>query len=157
MSIHKRHARLNRNGYTIIELLVVLTIVSLLVVIAVSTFQNLKRSSILRVSVDNVQHALETARNRTLASDGDTVFGIHLDEDKMVVFSGISYSSTSPTNTDYEFTGGVTATSSLSGGVTEIIFARLTGVPNATGTITLVTPGGFSSSTLEVFSSGLIE
>ena len=130
--MYKQYTR----GFTFVEILVVVAIISVLAAITSDAFKNFHRSASLRVASQETYQALVDARNNTLASEGDSVHGVHIEPTKVVRFVGSSYSSTSPANVEYQFEGGVTAATSLTGGTSEIVFERLTGIPNASGNIT---------------------
>lgn len=147
----------DQKGLTFVEALVVMAIIAILAVFVVSVFQNMNTTSALRVSTQEVYTSLLEARNNTLASNDDTIFGVHIEEEEMILFTGATYSSTSPSSTVYALLRGVTATSSLTGGAIDIVFQRLTGFPSATGTITLFSETQNASTTLTIYGSGLVE
>lgn len=144
-------------GFTFVEILMVLAIISILAAILVVSFQNINDHSTLRVSTQEVETALLSARNKTLASENDSVYGVHIDERRVIEFMGPTYSSTTPTTTAYAFMGPVTATSTLSSGGADIVFSRLTGYANATGTVTLLNTKSGATSSVVIHASGLIE
>jgi len=146
-----------QKGFSFVEILVVVAIFAILSVISAVAFQNFNRAASLKVVTEEVLGALVDARNSTLASDGDTVFGIHLDETEIVRFAGSPYSSSDPNNVTYAFVGGVTATGTLVESNTDITFQRLTGQPSATGTIVILDNTDTASSTIMIHASGLIE
>jgi len=99
----------------------------------------------------------EEARGRTLASDQNSVYGIHLEEDKAVLFKGNIYTEGSVTNKEITFSPYVRISDiSLEGGASEVIFDRLTGYTDTPGTITLSTDSSVTS-VITVFKSGVVE
>lgn len=145
------------SGFTLIEILVSIAIVLLIMLVSVVTFKSIRDNQALKVATQDVGNALRDSRGHTLGSKGDTVYGVHIDEDAVVLFTGTTYSSTSPDNVTIPFSYGIRATSSLAGNTTEVLFSRLTGLPSATGTIVLSDADTNSSNTITVYGSGLIE
>jgi prepilin-type N-terminal cleavage/methylation domain-containing protein len=144
-------------GFTLIEIIITIAVIVLIAVLMVTGFQNFSKSASLKVATGEVEAALVDARNKTLASEGDTAHGVYFVEDGFVSFEGTSYSSTSPTNVRYDFSGGVTGTTSFIGGGQSIVFERLTGKTNATGTIVLTGENGSTTRTITVYGTGFIE
>ena len=146
-----------QRGFTYIEILTVLAVMSIVAAISLVTFSNLRSYQALRVAVQDVQTTFIDAQNLTLAAKEDMVYGIHIEEAQVVRFSGGTYSAADPDNVYVAFTPPVTATTSLTGGAIDIVFARLSGEADVSGTITLVDGNTNASSTLTVYNSGLIE
>lgn len=147
-----------RNGFTVIEILVVVAIMGLLASIAVAAFYNMGRAAAERIAAQEVYTAFIDARNRTLASEGDTVYGVYITETDVTRFTGPTYSAGDPENKVYTFDRGVAATSSLfASGSVAITFTRLTGEPSATGTVHVQGQGQTSTSTITIHASGLVE
>ncbi len=114
-------------------------------------------SSALRVATQEVYTALIDARNSTLASQDDTVYGVHISTTTVTWFAGGTYNPADPANQTYRFEEEVTATGTLALAEANIIFERLTGIPSASGTIILENVTKTSSSTVTIHGSGLIE
>jgi len=144
-----------RGGFTLIEILVVIAILSVIVTISAATFVNMNKSSMLRAARDDVYGALSFARERTLASENDMVYGVHLSTSSVTRFEGDTYTAGSASNVVYSFGTAVSATSTLITQSPNIIFRRLTGTPSATGTIFI--RNGISTTTVQIHGSGLVE
>lgn len=144
-------------GFSFTEILVVIGIILLLSAIAVVTFRNLELSSSHRSVTQEVFSTLTDARNRSIASESDTVYGVHFETDSVTLFEGDTYTQSDPDNLRINFTGGVYATSSLIGTNTDVVFRRLTGFPTATGTLLIMRSDGVATKTIIIHGSGLIE
>ncbi|MCK5095782.1 MAG: prepilin-type N-terminal cleavage/methylation domain-containing protein [Candidatus Pacebacteria bacterium] len=68
-----------KKGFTLVELLVTITIVLVLLAISVSAFINTREVRALEKEVDTVAHLLEETRSLTLASKNDTYYGVNID------------------------------------------------------------------------------
>lgn len=150
MSLATRH-----QGFTLIEILVVLVIISIITGISVATFVNMNRGAILREASSNVYDALTSARGRTLSSQNNTVYGVRMSTSSIIRFEGSTYTPGNTSNTVYLFNSAVSATSSLITQGKDIIFQRLNGEPSATGTVYI--RNGISTSTIIIHGSGLVE
>jgi prepilin-type N-terminal cleavage/methylation domain-containing protein len=149
--------KISIKGFTFVELLVVLAIIGIIATISAATFKNMYTTSTLKAGGSEVYRAFTNARSNTLASQDGMVYGVHLSTSTVTQFSGSTYVVGSSTNKVYTFEGGVTATSSLIADSPTIIFTRLTGNPSAQGTIYLRNSDGTSTTTIVVYTSGLIE
>ena len=128
--------RAKSRGLTIIEILVAVSIIALVVTIITVSFSRLNSSQALEKSADLVVSILNEARSLTLSSKGDSQYGVYFEDSQATLFKGAIYSPADPDNVItkphalVEF-GEIT----LSGGGTSIIFKRLTGNTDQTGTI----------------------
>ena len=76
---------------------------------------------------------VERAQVLSQAVDGDTTWGVKLQTSGISLFKGASYAGRDINfDEDYSLNGNVTPT-----GVTEVVFSKLLGIPNTTGTLTL--------------------
>jgi len=144
-------------GFTVIELLVVIAIVGLLATVAVSGFAGLRNYFTLRSVVQDVQTAIIDARSATLAAKNNTVHGVRIESGKVIRFQGPTYTAGAPTNVEFIFPSTVTAVVSLSGGGSEVVFTRLTGIPQKTGTIILTESRSLATTSLTITGAGLVE
>lgn len=127
----KRHL-----GFSLIEMLIVITIISILAALSYVTFFDTNRTQALEKDRDLVIATLEQARSLTLASSGARQFGVHIQSDRIVLFPGSSYvSGNSENKTEFLNPLVTIASSSIAGGGTDITFERLTGKTSKTGTI----------------------
>lgn len=93
---------------------------------------------------------LRTASSRASHSKNGASHGVSTANSRLVLFQGGSYASRSvPFDTVLPYSSNITFT-----GLSEVVFAQQTGLPNATGTITL--SDGVTSASVIVNSTGLI-
>lgn len=123
-------------GFTLIELLVVIAILLIVGSILITGFKNFQTRQTLELSVKEVRQMLEFARSETLASRGDTQYGVYLDEDTAVLFEGASYVEGGAGNDSFEVPPQVSLSEiSLTPASDEILFSRGTGEPSSAGFI----------------------
>ncbi len=144
-------------GFTLVEVLVSITIMLMLAVVIVSGFSNFRGYFALRAAVQDVHTALIDARAATLAAKNDTVHGVHFDTTQVVRFEGPTYATGTATNITLPFSNGITASTTLQGGGVDVVFTRLSGLSQKYGTTTLTEPHSGATSTILITSTGLID
>lgn len=124
------------NGFTVIELLITLSILALLtmtIFISMSSFRNNKA---LQMVSEDILSLIDEARGDTLSAKDSYAYGVHFESAKIVLFRGITYSSSDPNNKTIDIDNAVDINSiSLTGGGQDILFQRLTGKTNQNGTV----------------------
>lgn len=146
-------------GFTFVEILVAISVIFIISTISFVSMQNMNHRAARKVSTEEIKRAFADARNNTLASKGDTVFGVYTSTSSVTRFVGSVYTENEITNTVYTFERGVTATGTLVSNNVPVVFSRLTGEPSATGTIFVFLEGeeDVASSTIVIHESGLVE
>lgn len=146
-----------QSGFSAVELLVVIALLAILTVISASTFVSVRQTQEIKTATQDVWLTIRSARNATLSSDTDRAYGVHIETGRIVRFVGPTYTVGASTNVAVNFPGSITASSTFSGGVDDILFTRLTGETSATGTITLRQSISNASTSISIAKSGLIE
>ncbi|EKE15716.1 MAG: hypothetical protein ACD_11C00108G0010 [uncultured bacterium] len=131
----KKLSQKNKKGFTLVEILLVIGIISLISGISIPVYQSFQTKNNLDVAVDNAVQALRRAQMLSQAVNGDSNWGVKFQSGSMVLFKGASYA-TRDANYDEIFDLPTTIVAS---NLTEIVFAKFTGFPTATGTTTLTT------------------
>lgn len=127
-----------KKGFTLIEILVVLTIIILIMVIVLPEFGKLRNSQLLNSAVEDVVAGINKASSQTLASLDSSSYGVHFASNQMTIFKGTSFDQNSPDNEVILIQNPVSISNiSLSGGVSSFYFNRLNNRPNITGNITI--------------------
>ena len=120
-------------GLALLEVILVIATIAVLAAISVPVYSKLQVKNDLDVAANTVTQTLRRAQTLSQAVDGDTTWGVKLQTSGISLFKGASYA-TRDTNfdEDYLLNGNV-----MPSGVTEVVFSKLLGAPNTTGTITL--------------------
>jgi prepilin-type N-terminal cleavage/methylation domain-containing protein len=147
----------HRKGFTMIELLVVLVVILIIFMGSITALMNYRKHSALERDAESVASALVEARNLTLASKNAAVYGVHLTSTTTTIFVGPTYSDATTTNSKYELSGNIVLTTDLPGGGSDILFTRLTGETNQTGTVTITMVSEISTTTIKVYKTGVVE
>lgn len=143
-------------GFTLVELLIVIAIFAVLAGIAVVGFQNYARYQNFDQEIAAVQATIADTKVKARSSENGEAHGIKVTANTLTVFSGATYSAIDPDNEVYTF-DAITLTPTFTGGTDEIIFANLTGLPSATGTVLMTGVYYSATRTVEVTGTGVIQ
>ena len=152
-------------GFTLIELLVVLGIVGLLAASALVALGTLRGGSDLQAEARGLQRVLEFAKSKTIASQGDTRYGVYATSTsphQYVLFqTNTDYASRVVAEDDvYELRDTIEFASISFSGLSgqEVVFDRIQGSTSNTGNVVLrmrADPG--NTTTVYVEASGNVE
>ena len=127
-----------RDGFTLIEVLIVIIISGFLVVGSLAVFSNFNDKKAFEVSTQGVVNLLKDAKSNTLASKDSTVYGVHFETSRAVFFKGSTFSDPDPFNRIYTMPADIELSSIIiNGGGSDIVFDRLTGETQQFGTTTI--------------------
>jgi len=120
-------------GFTLLEILLVIGTITVLAAIAIPVYAHLQVGNDLVVDTNISLQFLRRAQILSQAVDGDNTWGVKVQSSDITLFKGASYAARD-TNFDevYSISGNMTPS-----GVTEIVFSKMLGIPNSTGTLTL--------------------
>jgi prepilin-type N-terminal cleavage/methylation domain-containing protein len=146
-------------GFSLIELIIVISIATILVSISITTFFNVSEQQSLEKDVNYAIAIVEKARLQTVNSKSNSQFGVRFASSSVTLFQGAAYVVGSSTNTVFSFSPKVEILSiNLSGGTQNLVFEKITGKSNATGTIKFrLKTNQNASTTIAVYKTGLVE
>jgi len=155
----KKPILVNGRGFSLIEILLVIGILMIVLTLSLISFRVLTRKADLDVSLENIIIALNTAKNKTLASEGASRYGVYFDTNtpsRYVLFKGQDYISRDVAFDEiYVLPSAVVIPSlSLNGGGNEVVFNRLKGDTNNYGLIEVQSSNINEKRTIYVYSSG---
>ena len=101
-----------------------------------------------------VKEALEKAKSDAIAGKGGKNYGVNFGPNSYVYFSGNSFDPSNSGNVTYLVTSGLSLSNNFSSTGGTVIFSRLTGVPQITGTITVTETKTSHSQNIAVGSLG---
>ena len=139
-----------------VEILVVIAIMVILAAVSFTGFTDYVHRQEYRVAVQEVFEATREARQETLGAEGDANYGVYFATDSVTIFSGDTYNASDPNN-DVRSIYGATIDTNFSGGVDEVSFARLSGLPSTSGTVTVTDSWSGEDRTISISGAGLIE
>lgn len=121
-------------GFTLLELLLSISIIIIIAGISTPIYQSFQNRNDLDITMVTITQSLRRAKTLSQAVDGDTNWGVKIQTGNIILFKGLSYESRN-INFDEIFDMPTSITPS---GVSEIVFTKFTGLPQITGTITLI-------------------
>lgn len=152
-------------GLTLVELLIVLSVLLIVSSLLVVAFYTLTRKTDLDTSRDNIISTLNIAKNKTLASEGADQYGVYFDDSssdtssdphKYILFQGSSYADASFKETHILPATVEISDVSFGGAGDEVVFNRLEGKTENDGSITIKFSTTGETRTIYVYSSGEI-
>ncbi|HEY4499870.1 MAG TPA: type II secretion system protein [Candidatus Paceibacterota bacterium] len=124
---------MKQEGFTFIEIILVLSVIAILAVAAVPVFQSLQTRNELDTTSMVIAHSWRRAQALAQSSVKDSPWGVHIQGGTVTLFRGLDYASRD-VNDDEIFS--VSTTISF-GGLTDVTFSKLSGDPLSIGTVTL--------------------
>ena len=143
------------SGFTLVEITVAVALMAMFTLVGTSVFSSVRNAQELQTAKQDVVLALNSARESTLRSLSDKSYGVIFSNSGVIRFTS-TYTAGTSSNITFSFPSSVSATTSLSGGTTTILFTRLTGQPSATGTITVTEGDSGAVATVHIDTSGVI-
>jgi prepilin-type N-terminal cleavage/methylation domain-containing protein len=125
-------------GFTLLEVLLSLVLITILFSIAAPAYYGFFYRNDLDVAKNEVAQSLGRAAFLSSASDGDMNWGVKILSGNVIIFKGLSYGARDVNYDElYSIAGSI-----VPSGLNEIVFDKLTGLPQATGTIILTSASG---------------
>lgn len=122
-----------RRGFSLLEVLLVISIMLILVGLSLPVFMRMQVNSDLDTATKTYADLLSRAQSLAMTSHSASSWGVYGTTGQLILYKGTNYA-TRDTNSDEYY--DITSTISLSG-QTNIYFNQISGTPSATGTITL--------------------
>jgi prepilin-type N-terminal cleavage/methylation domain-containing protein len=133
-------------GFSLIETLIVLAILTIILTIVTFSFTSMRSKKQIEVTIDAIDFKLEQAKSSALAGKNGKSFGVQFSTTSYTYFSGDVYNPNDISNSSTTLPSNLQISRSLTGGSNAIIFNRMTGLPQAVGTITVSNINNASSS-----------
>ena len=127
-----------KKGFTLLEILIGITIISIVVILVAAGFSKLHKSNNLDSSSHIILSQINEARAKSIASEGASQYGIHFNATSSTLFKGTTFNFGNSDNDEILLPPTIEISDiTLSGGGADVIFKRLTGETDEYGTITL--------------------
>ncbi len=158
----KRNISTRQRGFTVTELLVVVSVLSIVIVLLLSSASIFNEESTINSSTNDVFSTISFAKNKTVASEGASQYGVYFSSttqpNQYVLFQGSSYASRNilfdeihilPKNIEFS-----NLNFSISGN--EVVFDRLTGTTDNNGFVVISSTEDNIDRIIYLYSSGEI-
>jgi len=124
-----------KEGFSIIEVIVVIVMIGILAGVSFPFFSLIYTRNNIDAATQGVVRIIQQARINSEAMEADDTWGVKVQSGSVVLFKGSSYAAR---NTSYDQVLSISSNISFTGStITEIVFAKLTGLPITPGTFTL--------------------
>lgn len=136
-------------GFTLLELIIVIAIVSVLATAGTVTYTRSQRKVVLATSAEQISSVLRLARQRAVGQEQGLEWGAHFENPTAgsgfyEIFNGVTYSTSSVTE-KFFLQSPVTFSQPAAGNSINVIFSRRTGATDAQYDITIaITQWGMS-------------
>ena len=139
-----------QRGFTLIEVLLSVAIISLIVGISLPVYRAFQTRNDLDMAAETVAFALRRAQTYARGVKEDSQWGVAIQAEALTLFKGSSYASRDTAYDETtELSSGIAA-----GGLSEITFTKVAALPSVTGTITLSVNNGIE--TVEINAKGMV-
>ncbi|MDP1719099.1 MAG: prepilin-type N-terminal cleavage/methylation domain-containing protein [bacterium] len=124
------------NGFTLIEILVVLGITVILATGGFLSLSGLRRHQSLRLSAEGMVAFLQDAQQRSVSQEGGLGWGVHFensatDRGYYLRFSGSDYSVSADKVDRVALPSGIEFADPIDGSAKDVSFAKISGLPDA--------------------------
>jgi prepilin-type N-terminal cleavage/methylation domain-containing protein len=150
--VHFLYVRKKEKGFTLVEILLSFAIIGIIGGMTIPMYRTFMVRNDLDIAASTIAQDLRRAQALAESSDGDMTWGVHVGVGGILIYKGPSYvlrDSTFDENTSIP-------TSIVPSGVSEIVFSKVTGMPQATGTFILTSQAN-ELRTITINEKGTIE
>lgn len=156
-----RRISANRNfttGFSLFEVMIAMAIIAVLAGFIYSGFSVYFKKSTLDANYSAVRSLLNFARSESLSAKNASDFGVHFDSTSATLFQGSAYSLNDPNNIRLTVTPYVSISAINLGGGSDVVFGRLRGSADHSGTVVLSLVGDSSrTKTITIYGTGVVE
>lgn len=154
--------KLSNGGFTLVELIVTVSVVAILAVIGVANYVGLRNREVLESQIDEIVADMRWTAARSRAQEGGNQWGIRFtnpagdNNDFYEIWSGTSYTS----GTVYKrvsLPSGLRFTDPAASSTKDTIFSKATGLPTATSTIVVQSVSTGGSGTISLDAQGQVD
>jgi prepilin-type N-terminal cleavage/methylation domain-containing protein len=152
---------IKNKAFTMFELLIVISIISLIVAILLPSLSIFRDSQTLKNTTEDIVTLLNQARSQTLASQNSHYYSVHFEAGRAVLFTDGVFSEPNSSNVEITFDNKVSIPAiggiNLNGGVSDVNFTRLTGDTVDYGTIVVqLNSNNTKTKTITIRKTGIV-
>lgn len=144
-------------GFTLLEVIIVIALSVSLGTAGIISFRSLQRYADIDSAANQIVAVLREARDKTVATGGSTVYGVHFEPNRYVSFAGPTYVEGASTNVFYALSSTLELYDIKVGGDNNILFNFLDGSPDSIGSTSIrVIDNAAQYRTINIFSTGAV-
>lgn len=140
-----------QSGFSLIEILLSVATIAIIAGLSVPVYNSFQIRNDANVTVDVIAQTLRRAQILSQSVVGDSEWGVNLGTGEVTLFRGTSYAARDNT---YDELFNASPNINYSG-PQEIVFSKLYGIPQTTGTITITTTSNIQK-TIQINSKGIL-
>lgn len=129
--------RIINRGFTLIELAIVIAIIFLIATLGLISLNRARTLHALAISGQDILSVLQLAQSKTLAGEENSQWGVHIESSQIVLFRGASFPGAPLTDAYILPSSLEIANIIIAGGLTDIVFKKITGATDQSGTFDL--------------------
>lgn len=142
---------MNARGFTLIEMMLSVGIITLIAGMSLPVYGAFQARNEIDIAAQGIVEALRRAQMYSRGMQNDSQWGIEVQSTAVTLFKGGVFASRDST---YDEATTIPAAITV-GGLTEILFTKLTGMPATTGNITLSNANG-DTRTVTINAKGMV-
>jgi prepilin-type N-terminal cleavage/methylation domain-containing protein len=140
-----------QRGFTLLEMLLSVSIISILVGISGPVYNSFVVRNDLDITGQQIVQSLRRAQTYARSMNGDSAWSVEIQTSAATLFKGTNFG-----GRDVTLDEAIAIPASITrSGLTEVQFAKFTGLPNTTGTITL-TSNTNETRTITINAKGMV-
>lgn len=143
----KKRAKL---GFTLIEMMIVVTIIFILTAAGAKSYFYFKKNTDLNFTAQKIANLIRQTQSKAKAIEQDSVWGINIAKDKVVIFKGNDFANR---NNSFDESIVLKNISSVSG-KNQFIFDKFSGRPDGSGT--LILDNGTETKNIQINAEGIV-
>ena len=139
-------------GFTLVEVMLVVVMIVIIGGVSVPVYQSFQVKNNLGVAANTIVESLRRAQVLSQSGEGDSSWGVRIANGSATLFKGSSFSGRDVSFDEIsEISPNITPT-----GISEIVYSKLMGDPQATGNIILTTANN-DTKNININAKGTIE
>lgn len=142
-----------QNGFTLLEVLLSVSIIAMLAGISLPIYLTYSNRNDLTLATETTANALRRAEAYSRGVKSDSQWGVEVQSGQITVFKGASYAAR---DASYDETTAMPTTINPSG-TTSFVFSKLSGTPNAVGSLSLTSTNLNETKTVTINAKGTVE